>query len=182
MIIGPAITAGIITFILNTRDERRRTLRDYHLKFIDDTRADIRSAVAAGVTYFTCADNEKLRELQAQVSLYEGDIRASLALIRRNCTHRDSDLIPPLIEKEGRFLGELTGGDFGSAEAKPDLERALKIVGRGSLLRSELARLRRHHLDQDPWWLRPLGLLILLSAMVLVAFSAGVYLGLLLPV
>jgi hypothetical protein len=179
-IIAPGFVAAVVAFILNTRDERHRTLRDYKTKFSDDTREDIRLAVAAGVAYFSCKDAAKLRELEAQVLLYESDVRSGLAAIRGECAGKTPENVLELKALEADFLDALTGGPFGSATLVPDLNHTRKLVGRASLLRSALAELRRRQLGRTtfPYQLnRAIGLLILLVVIVGIAFGVGLYAG-----
>lgn len=179
-ILAPGLVAALVSFWLNTRDERRRAVRDYHSKFLDETREDIRNAVNAGVAYFSCRENTQIRKLQAQVSLYESDIRSSLASIRSACTDKDEDFVSRLSALEVDFLSELTGGEFGTAEAKPDIKRTQRIVGQGSLLRGELARLRRHQLTNGRFGtklLRPAGFMIMLFVLILLTLLTGVFIG-----
>jgi hypothetical protein len=181
-IVAPGFVAAVVAFILNTRDERRRTLRDYKTKFLEDTREDVRRAVTAGVAYFSCKDPKKLRELEAQVLLYESDVRSGLAAIRLDCEGQDQAIVLNLSEAEQSFLTALTGGSFGSAGPSPSLSNSQVLVGRGSILRGELAKLRRHQLSRARFGnhiSKVAGWMILLLAVVGVTFGAGIFAGVL---
>jgi hypothetical protein len=176
-LVGPAIVAALITFFLNTKDERRRNFRDNVTSSFDETRKDIREAVSAGVAYFGCTNPAKLPELEAQVLLYESDVRSGMAAIRSLCEEADLQAVPALITLEGQFLDALTGGDFGSLRSS-DPDRARRIIGLGSRLRSDLAKLRRHQLRaEDPSAGRMTGLFIMFLFTCGFAFVAGFYDG-----
>jgi hypothetical protein len=182
VVIGPGVIAAIVTFFLTTRDERRRTFRDHVTKIFDETRDDIRDAVEAGVAYFSCNKPEELRALEAQVLLYESDIRSSLSVIRSMCRPEEISFIAALERAEGDFLAVLTGGSFGAEMPSPDRNRAREIIGFGTRVRSELARLRRYQLAQTRAGSgnRAGGLFLIVIMTVMIAHMAGLYLGLLL--
>lgn len=175
--VGPAIVAALITFALNTRDERRRALRDHITSVFDETRSDIRQAVSAGVAYFHCDDVEKLPDLEAQVLIYESDVRSAIAAIREACSDDELDAAD-LTALEGSFLDALTGGQFGSAHSI-DPDRARQIIGLGTRLRSAVGQLRRRQLSsQQSRGLSGAGLFVLLAAFGLVVYGTGYITGL----
>lgn len=173
-LLAPGLVAAFITFVLNTRDERHRTAREFHTKFFDETRSDIRGAVNAGVEYFSNSDDAKMPGLQAAVLLYEHEIRTSLAAIRRSCGEGDKNLVYSLEHLESDFLDYLTGGEFGSATAVQDDSRVRMIVGQGALLRGELSKLRRNQLEAARFGLSPSIMAVLsLAGLVLISFLFG---------
>lgn len=177
-LLAPAFVAALVTFLLNTRDERLRTSRDFHTKFIEGTREDIRSAVTAGVAYFTSSDSSKLAELEAQVLLYESEIRSNMVAIRSACTSRDLAAFPNIHTFEAPFLAALTGGSFGTSKRKADPAQARRIVGQASIFRSDLAKLRRHQLERARLGIRlprAAGVMILLLTLTAISFSAGLF-------
>ena len=179
-VLAPGFVAAVVAFLLNTRDERRRTLRDYTTKYLEDTREDIRLAVTVGVAYWSCGDQSKIRDLEAQVLLYESDIRSGLTAIRKNCDSNDRKVVLTLEKLEENFLDALTGGAFESAGRVPDLSKARMLVGHGSILRSELAKLRRQQLSRarmSTYFSKATGFLILLLLLVGIVFGIGVYVG-----
>jgi hypothetical protein len=146
-LLAPGFVAALVTFALNTRDERHRTAREYQTKFIEETRKDVRDAVSAGVAYFSNTDDAKLPALHATVLLYEHEVRSSLAAIKANCGDDDKKVVTRIEALERDFLDYLTGGEFGSASSTTDAPRVRMIVGQGALLRGALSSLRRQQLD-----------------------------------
>lgn len=177
-LIGPAITGAVVAFVLNTRDERLRASRDFHTKFLESARDDVRDAVFAGVTYFTSSDPNTIKESETKVLLYESEIRSNMAAIRATCDKEDTEFLPELETLEAPFLEALTGGTFGSSSRVPAPAEAQKLVGRGSLLRSDLAKLRRYQLDRAKLRMQfPQALAILfgLIFMTVIGFGFGLY-------
>jgi hypothetical protein len=184
VVVGPAITGAVVAFVLNTRDERLRASRDFQTKFLEATRDDVREAVAAGVAYFVCSDKKKVSELEAQVLLFESEIRSGMTSVRSACTEDDFVNECKLLFLEADFLEALTGGTFGNSPHVPSPAQARKLVGQGSLLRSDLAKLRRGQLERARFKLPIsksaliLGSLIFSSAL---GFGLGLYANLIWP-
>lgn len=177
-IVGPAITGAVVAFVLNTRDERLRASRDFQTKFLEATRDDVRGAVAAGVAYFVCSDPSKVSELEAQVLLYESEIRSNMASVRSACTQEDHENHHDLGHLEADFLAALTGGSFGNMPHVPSPAEARKLVGQGSLLRSDLAKLRRGQLERARFRFSVPSSALLLAALIFVSalgFALGLY-------
>jgi hypothetical protein len=178
VLLGPAITGAVIAFVLNTRDERLRASRDFHTKFLESARDDVRDAVFAGVAYFTSSDPKAIKESEAKVLLYESEIRSNMAAIRAACDKEDIEFLPELETLEAPFLEALTGGTFGSSSRIPAPAEAQKLVGRGSLLRSDLAKLRRHQLDRAKLRMQvPQAMAILFGLIftTMIGFGLGLY-------
>lgn len=177
-LLAPGIVAAIVTFALNTRDERHRTAREFQTKFVDETRADVRNAVNAGVAYFSNKDNDKVALLYAAVLLYERDVRQNIAAIRDSCDGAEKILASQLEILESDFLEYLTGGDFGPSDAVDDPARISRIVGQGSLLRGKLSELRRQQLNSAKNMMaHAIFTLLGLFALVVIGISYGLWLG-----
>ncbi|HEX3423357.1 MAG TPA: hypothetical protein VHS33_08160 [Sphingomicrobium sp.] len=168
----------MLAFILNTRAERLKTLRDHITQSFDETRSDIRQAVSAGVEYWTCSNVAAIRDLEAKVLLFDSDVRSALAAIRSTCTDDELATVSVLQILEAEFLDALTGGNFASTPFSPDPGRARTVIGAGSRLRSDLARLRRDQLSKTGSLVgRATGIFVLGTAIAVIVYAAGLYDG-----
>lgn len=179
-LVGPGLIAAFVAFALTTRDERRRTYRDYLTKFFENTSEDIRQAVIEGASYFTASKASTAREHEIQVLLYESAVRSSLAAIRNICSEGDQPYLVRLREAELAFIDALTGGSFGAQPFAPAPPQARAVVGRGTILRSELQALRKYQLETErnrvSLW-NPTILLIGMSLIAAFAYGVGLYTG-----
>ena len=144
----PALVAGVVTLLVNNKNEKLRARRDFITKAYDPARDDIKRAVDAALAYYPLIAAERTKLLEAKVLAAERDVRHSLtALLSLN--DKDSLLYCQTESFFDDFIAALTSGSFQSANAEADLGTSLRIADAGAHLRASLLEFRSYALEKS---------------------------------
>lgn len=175
-IFAPGIVAALVSYSLGRKAEANRTQRDYVASYIDDAREEVRRLTLLAVRYHSRIEPDTRRGQEAEITMYEADLRARLADIRLDNETAHSVLVNQLRSAEADFISAITGGEFGSETTEADQRQASKVVGAGTLLRAKMRELRVQRLEsENPGALASQALLI--GAVVFLVFWLGTAMG-----
>lgn len=185
-VIGPGLIAALVSAIISSRFERLKATRDYITKLSDSLRDDVRKAVEAGVAYIGADEKGEREKAEANVQMYESEIRSAVTALKESCILADAGAWENVDAALGSFIDTLTGGEFGSLDPKHEAGLAKKIVGTGSALKMEITRVRRRQLQHSSWrnfdLPRATGTLILQVMFAGICVGCGAYLALIIVV
>ena len=140
-ILTPAFIAGIVSLLVTNKNEKIRANRDFVTKAFDPARDDISAAVDAAVKYFPCAAADRTKIDEVQLLAAERGVRRSVTSILLLHEKSGASYIAAELSFD-TFISELTGGNFQSSGATPDIAAAIRIADAGANLKAALLALR----------------------------------------
>lgn len=147
LLVGPSLIAAFFTYVGAVIAEHRRAHRDFITQLFDEAADSVREAMQAAVSYHSSSTGKTLRLLEANVMLYESEVRNRLVILN-NVAHVDAERWKKVNLFLQDFLSEITGGNFGVSMPTVDIPRCSRLVGVGSNLRGELLSLRQEQLAE----------------------------------
>lgn len=155
LVLTPAVVAGIVTFLLNQRNDGLRSRKDYHTKASDSVREAVREATELAAGYYSTKVSDRTETQEAMILVADRDIASA---VPRVCSHAVSEELAPLVAAVKsdliNFLALLTGGSFQERQAvggsdELDASHLRKLALASAKLRESISVLRDEQLSRS---------------------------------